>query len=119
MSRVHNAFGSEKRPSYAEGHVEDTKPVIYKKLVYEVFGPAGTVADISYFDVDSAPRQVEGASLPWSLTITSDSPAVIGSVVAQGDSESIGCRIVVDGETKAEKVTDEVNAFTYCLVQGA
>lgn len=114
-----SALGSEKRASYAEGEARGTKSLRQKQLVYEVFGPAGTVADISYFDVDSAPRQVEGASLPWSLTITSDSPAVIGSVVAQGDSESIGCRIVVDGETKAEKVTDEVNAFTYCLVQGA
>ena len=119
VSRVHNAFGSEKRPSYAEGHVEDTKPVIYKKLVYEVFGPAGTVADISYFDVDSAPQQIQGASLPWSLTLSSDSSSVIGSLVAQGDSDSIGCRIVVNGEIKAEKISNEVNAFTHCLVTGA
>jgi hypothetical protein len=40
----------------------------------------------------------------------------VGSIVAQGDSDSIGCRIVVNGEVKAEKITDEMNAYTHCLV---
>ena len=119
MSRVHGIFGSEKRPSYAEVNVKDTKPFNPKQVVYEVFGPAGTVADISYFDVNSQPQQVDGARLPWSLTMTTDSPAVMGSIVAQGDSDSIGCRIVVDGEVKAERISNEVNAFTHCLVKGA
>jgi Mycobacterium membrane protein len=39
--------------------------------------------------------------------------------VAQGNSDSIGCRIVVDGVVKAEKVSNEVNAFTFCLVKSA
>ena len=90
-----------------------------KQVIYEVFGPAGTVADISYFDVNSEPQQVDGARLPWSLKITTNSSAVVGSIVAQGDSDSIGCRIVVDGEVKAERISNEVNAFTHCLVKGA
>ena len=90
-----------------------------KQVTYEVFGPAGTVADISYFDVNSEPQQVDGAPLPWSLKITTDSSAVVSNVVAQGDSDMIGCRIVVDGEVKAERISNEVNAFTYCLVKDA
>lgn len=43
----------------------------------------------------------------------------VGSVVAQGDSNSIGCRISVDGEVKAERVSHEVNAFTFCLLKAA
>jgi hypothetical protein len=43
----------------------------------------------------------------------------VGNVVAQGDSTSIGCRIVVDGQVKAERISNEVNAFTYCRVEGA
>jgi MmpS family membrane protein len=31
--------------------------------------------------------------------------------VARGDSDSIGCRIVLDGVVKAEKITHEVNAL--------
>jgi MmpS family membrane protein len=119
VSRVHGNFGTEKRPSYAAGQVHDTKSFNPKQVVYEVFGPPGTVADISYFDVNSQPQQVDGASLPWSLKITTDSPSVVGSVVAQGDSDSIGCRIVVNGEVKAERISKEVNAFTHCLVKGA
>ena len=54
VSRVHGIFGAEKRPSYADGQIHDTKSFNPKQVVYEVFGPAGTVADISYFDVNSA-----------------------------------------------------------------
>jgi Mycobacterium membrane protein len=118
VMRLHGAFGSEEHPSYAESRVVDTEAVNPKRLVYEVFGPAGTVADISYFDVDSTPQQVGGASLPWSQTLTSASPGSIGSIVAQGNSDSIGCRILVDGEVRAEKISNQMNAFTYCLVTG-
>ena len=117
--RLHSVFGSEKLPTYAQGPVADTKPGTPKQMVYEVFGPDGTVADISYFDAEARPQQISGAALPWSVTVLSDSPAVIGSVVAQGDSYSIGCRILVNGEIKVEKVSNEAHAFTSCLVKGA
>jgi Mycobacterium membrane protein len=118
VSRVHGIFGSEKRPSYTDGHITDTKPVKPTQVMYEVFGPAGTAADVSYFNANSQPQLVDGVRLPWSLTMTTDSPAVVASLVAQGDSHSIGCRIVVDGEVKAERVSNGVNAYTHCLVQG-
>jgi hypothetical protein len=82
-------------------------------------GSDGAVADISYFDVNSDPHRVDRAPLPWSLQITADAPAVVGNVVAQGDSNSIGCRIVVNGQVQAERISSEVNAYTHCLVKGA
>ncbi|NLP98586.1 hypothetical protein HGO75_22890, partial [Mycobacterium tuberculosis] len=45
--------------------------------------------------------------------------AVMGNIVAQGNSDSIGCRITVDGKVRAERVSNEVNAYTYCLVKSA
>jgi hypothetical protein len=75
-----------------------------RSVGYPVFGPVGTVADISYFYVNADPQQV---------------PAVMGSVVARGDSNSIGCPIVVDGQVTAERIPHEVNAYPQCLVQGA
>ena len=117
--RIHGIFGSDKRPSYSDSANSDTKPFNPKHLTYEVFGPPGTVADISYFDVDADPRRVDGAHLPWTLNLTTTSAAVMGNIVAQGNSGSIGCRIVVDGVVKAEKVSHEVNAFTYCVLKGA
>lgn len=117
--RLHGLFGAEQRPSYASGQDEDAKPFNPKRLTYEVFGPADAVANINYFDVNTEPRQVDGVRLPWSLTITMDSPSVVGKIVAQSDSNRIGCRIVVDGDVKAERVSNEMNAFTHCLVKGA
>lgn len=117
--RIHGIFGSDKRPSYADSQTDNSKPFNPKRLTYEVFGPPGTVADISYFDVDADPRRVDGAQLPWSLEFTTTSPAVMGNIVAQGNSNTIGCRIVVDGVVKAEKISHEVNAFTFCVLKGA
>jgi hypothetical protein len=119
VSRLHGIFGSEKRPSYADTKINDAKPYDPKRLTYEVFGPPGTVANISYFDVDGDPRFVKGASLPWSLKFAFTQAAVVGNIVAQGDSDSIGCRIVVDGEVKAERISNEVNAFTFCALKAA
>jgi hypothetical protein len=39
--------------------------------------------------------------------------------VAQGDSDSIGCRIVVNDELKDQKSTDGVSAQTFCPVKSA
>ena len=86
-----------------------------KSVRYEVLGPVGALADISYFDVNSDPRRVEGARLPSSLQITANASAVMGNVVAQGDSDSIGCRIVVNGQLRVERISNEVNAYTHCL----
>jgi hypothetical protein len=77
------------------------------------------VADISYFDADAEPRHVEGASLPWSLRFEIGKATAVGSILAQGDSDSIGCRILVDNEVKDEKISNQVNAFTSCLLKAA
>lgn len=116
VSRVRTEFGSE---SYPYTETADTDQLNPKSVMYEVFGPVGTVADISYFDVNADPQRVNGARLPWSMTLTARTPAVVGNVVAQGDSDSIGCRIVIDGRVKAERISNEVNAYTHCLVKGA
>ncbi|WP_421842404.1 MmpS family protein [Mycobacterium sp.] len=117
--RIRGFFGSEKRELYSDSKLSDSKPFDPKQLTYEIFGPPGTIADISYFDVNSEPQQVDDAPLPWSLHITTTLPAVMGNIVAQGNSDSIGCRIIVDGKVKAERVSHHVNAYTFCLVKSA
>ena len=62
---------------------------------------------------------LSGASLPWSLEFAITAATSIGSIAAQGDSDIIGCRILVDGVVKAEKVTHEVSAFTSCMLKAA
>jgi hypothetical protein len=43
----------------------------------------------------------------------------VWSTVAQGDSDSIGCRFVVDGVVNAETIALEVDASTVCPLKAA
>jgi hypothetical protein len=119
VSRLHGIFGAEKHATYADSQTSDSKNFDPKHLTYEVFGPPGTTAKISYFDVNADPKRVDGTTLPWSLTFAMTEASAVGSVVAQGDSDSIGCRIVVDGVVKAEKITHETSAFTFCALKAS
>lgn len=119
VSRLHGMFGSDDRPTYSDAAVADTKPYDPKRLTYEVFGPPGTLATISYFDGDFNPQTVRGASVPWSVEFEIGDATAVASLVAQGDSNSIGCRILVDDEVKSEKVSNQVNAFASCLLEAA
>lgn len=116
VSRLHGIFGSEKRPSYADTRQQDTKPFNPKHVKYEVFGPAGAMADISYFDANGEPQHINGVELPWTFDISTTLPSIVGNVVAQGNSDSLGCRILVDGVVKTERISHELNAFTYCVL---
>ena len=119
MSRLHGLFGAGESRSYTDTRVDAAKPFNPKHLKYEVFGSPGTVAVISYFDGNGDPQHAEGVALPWSLEFAISTAASIGSVSAQGDSDSIGCRISVDGVVKDEKTSNEVSAFTSCRLTGA
>jgi len=119
VSRLHGVFGSDKSVSYGDTKNDETKPFNPKHLRYEIFGPPGTLADISYFDSTGDPQSLEGVRLPWSLEFPITAATGVGSIAAQGDSDTIGCRIVVDGVVKAEKITDQVSAFTSCLLKAA
>ena len=119
VSRLHGVFGTEKSLSYGDTKNEKTKPYNPKKLKYEVFGPTGTKAQISYFDENGDPVH-EDTTLPWSLEFPISAAAGIGSVAAQGDSDTISCRITVDGVVKAENTTThEVSSFVSCLLKAA
>jgi hypothetical protein len=119
VSRLHGMFGNQNRPVYEDTDVADSQNFDPKFLTYEVFGPPGTVADISYFDVDAEPQYIEGVPLPWSEQFEITGAGGVGNIVAQGTSDTIGCRIIVDGEVKAETIRDGVSAFTYCMLKAA
>jgi hypothetical protein len=119
VSRLRAVFGSENRPAYADTELQEQEAYDPKELVYEVFGPSGTVANISYFDPDADPQYVEGASLPWSSKYELSGAAIVGNLIAQGTSDSIGCRIIVDGEVKAERTAQGTSALTFCILKAA
>ena len=113
--RLHGIFGSTDNTSANGGLANEIVPFNPKQVVLEVFGAPGSVATINYLDVNAQPQQVKDAPLPWSFTITTTEPAVLGNVVAQGDGDTIGCRITVNGEVKDERTVNKFHAYTFCL----
>lgn len=117
--RLHGVFGKTELTREGSGLANDTKPFNPKTVVYEIYGPPGTVATINYLDLDAVPQIARDVTLPWSLTLTTTAPAASANIVAQGDSDTISCRITVNGELKDEKTSTGVNAQTFCLVKSA
>jgi hypothetical protein len=113
--RLHGIFASHDVTSTPSGSDNDIVPFNPKHVVIEVFGPPGTVATITYLDVNAQPQRADDVTLPWSYDTTTTQPAVFVNVTAQGDSESIGCRIKIDDAVKDERTVNTMNALTYCL----
>lgn len=120
ISKLRSVFGSEERIPYSDTRIDEGDPIDPKYMRYEIFGAPGTVAMISFFGADGSPETIEDVPLPWSLEFPISTAASIGSIAAQGDSDTIGCRILVGGELKAEKIVHhEVSSFTSCLLKAA
>jgi hypothetical protein len=113
--RLHGIFGSQDVASTPSGSGNDIVPFNPKHVVLEVFGPPGTVATITYLDVNAQPQRADAVTLPWAYDTTTTQPAVFVNVQAQGNSDSIGCRIKIDDAVKDERSVNTSNAFTYCL----
>ena len=113
--RLHGIFASHDVTSTPSGTENDIVPFNPKHVVMEVFGLPGTVATITYLDVNAQPQRVDAVGLPWAYDTTTTQPAVFVNVSAQGNSNSIGCRIKIDNVVKDERSANTLNAFTYCL----
>ncbi|SPM37932.1 hypothetical protein MNAB215_107 [Mycobacterium numidiamassiliense] len=113
--RLHGIFGSHNNVSANSDPANEIVPFNPKVVVLEVFGAPGAVATINYLDVNAQPQQVKNATLPWSFTITSTEPAVVANVVAQGNGDTLGCRITINGVVKDERTVHKVDAYTFCL----
>jgi len=113
--RLNGVFGSQDVVSTPSGAADEIVPFNPKHVVMEVFGPPGTVATITYTDVDAQPQRVDDATLPWKYDTTTTQPAVFVNVSAQGNSDSLSCRITIDDVVKDERTVNTLNAFTYCL----
>ncbi|HEY3995620.1 MAG TPA: MmpS family transport accessory protein [Mycobacterium sp.] len=113
--RLHGIFGSHNNTAGNSGLSNEIVPFNPKQVVLEVFGVPGATATINYLDVNAQPQQVKNASLPWSFTITTTEPAVVANVVAQGNGDTLGCRIIVNGEVKDQRTVNKVDAYTFCL----
>ena len=78
VARIRTFFGANDTTGISNAVADDTKPFNPKIVKYEIYGVDGATADINYLDLNAQPQRVDGAALPWSLTLTSTVPAVCG-----------------------------------------
>ncbi|SKT97921.1 putative membrane protein MmpS [Mycobacteroides abscessus subsp. abscessus] len=119
VTNLRGAFGSEPIFSATGTSAEPLASSTIKHVRYEVYGPSSATGAVSYLDKDARSQRVDFTSLPWTHTIETSAPAVIASVVAQGNSPSLGCRISVNGRVQDEQSTEGHRAQTSCLVKAA
>lgn len=117
--RLRTFFGVHDNRLITSGIADEIKPFNPKRVVYQVYGPPGTVANINYLDINAQPQKASNVPLPWTLSVTSTLPSVSVNIVAQGDSNQIGCRIIVNDVVKDERSSQRVNAQTFCIVKSA
>jgi hypothetical protein len=113
--RLNAIFGSQDVTSTPGAGANEIVPFNPKHVVLEVFGPPGTVATVTYLDVDAQPQVADAVPLPWAYDATTTQPAVFVNVQAQGNTDSIGCRIKIDDVVKDERTVNTLHAFTSCL----
>jgi len=117
VDRLHGVFGKSELTRPGSGLANDAAPFDPKVVVYEIMGPPGAVATVNYLNLDAEPQIARDVTLPWSLTLTTTAPAAAANIVAQGDGDTIGCRITVDGVLKDERWTSGVSAQTFCFIK--
>ena len=113
--RLNGIFASQDVTSTPSGSANEVVPFNPKHVVLEVFGPPGSVATITYLDVNTQPQRADAVTLPWAYDTTTTQPAVFVNVQAQGNSDSIGCRIKIDDVVKDERTVNTLNPYAFCL----
>lgn len=116
VSRLHSMADAK---DTAADIIDESKPVIPKDVIYQVFGPPGTTGQANFLDEHSQPQHADFHTLPWSFTISTKLTSIFANVVAQGDSDTIGCRIIVNGEVRDEQTVTTHHAQAFCLVKSA
>jgi hypothetical protein len=117
--RMHGIFGSHQSAGAGSGGADQIVPFNPKRVLYEVYGPSGTAGSISYLDENAQPHRADFTTLPWSYQVTTTLPSMFANLVAQGDSDTIGCRITVNGEVRENQSADGQDAQAFCLVKAA
>jgi hypothetical protein len=119
VSRLRSFFDSDKPYIAASLPADAIKSINTKRVTYEIVGPAVASGRVSYLDVNGKTVEAGFTSLPWSVTVSTTDPGVLANVVAQGDTASLGCRILVNDKLVAEDQAEGRDAQAFCLDKAA
>jgi hypothetical protein len=118
--RIRDTFGANAAVASADGNADNTKPFNPKHITYEITGTSGESVDVDYLDENGQPHRVDAAPMPWSYTIVTTLPSMSANVVAQDTRtgvDALRCRVIVDGQVRDDRRSDDYQPFIYCLVK--
>lgn len=116
--QFHGVFGSHQQGGAAT-RSDNIVATIPKFVSYEVIGPRGATGTISYIDEFTRSQDARFVGLPWTHTFATTAPGAFATLVVQGDSDSLGCRITVNGVVRDEVSVHGRDVMAYCLVKAA
>ncbi len=119
VSRLRTFFDSDLPFVAGSERVDAIVPFNTKRVTYQVVGPAATTGRVSFLDAGGNTREATFTTLPWSADVVTTDPGILANVVAQGDSTSLGCRILVNGKVVVERHTAGPDAQAFCLDKAA
>ena len=118
--RIRDTFGANAAVASGEGNADNTKPFNPKHITYEITGASGGRVDVDYLDENGQPHRVDAALMPWSYTIVTTLPSMSANVVAKAKRtavDALRCRVIVDGQVRDDRHSDDYQPFIYCLVK--
>ncbi len=119
VGRLRTFFDSDKPYVAGTERVDAIVPFNTKRVTYQIVGPETATGRVSYLDDKGRTQEAEFTNLPWSVTVTTTDPGILANVVAQGDSDSLGCRILVNGTIVDERHAEGRDAQAFCLDKAA
>ncbi|QIS10453.1 MmpS family transport accessory protein [Nocardia arthritidis] len=86
-----------------------------KVVDYEVDGPVGASATLSYIDANGEVQDV-AAALPWRISLRTNRLTMPTGLVAQSDAQQVSCRIVINGQARDSRASNAPSAAVNCNV---
>ncbi|WP_179468398.1 MmpS family transport accessory protein [Mycolicibacterium vinylchloridicum] len=119
VGRLRTFFDTDQPLAPGAGHADAIVPFNTKRVTYEILGPQTATGRVSYLDVNGKTLEAGFTSLPWSATVTTTDPGMLANVVAQGDTDGLGCRILVNDKVVDESHATGRDAQAFCLEKAA
>lgn len=118
VKSAHGIFGSQDR-THSPGNKFAIVQFNPKRIDYEIFGDFDGWGRVTYWDVNSKPIEVDLTALPWVHTEPTVLTTATADITAQVAGGNIGCRIIIDGQVRAEHTATGEHAGVWCQVLSA
>ena len=118
--RIRGYFGHDFNSGQTYAAADDPEPFNPKVVKYEIFGHRAPTPTSTTSTSTRKPQRVDGATLPWSLTLQTTAPAVMPEHRRAGRRQTPSAAASPSmTRSRTRGRTNGVNAQTFCLVKSA